>query len=233
MDIFFRRLASFVCLGFLLAACTTTNVKTAEEADFSWSSNANKRIVLIEPDVTLGSLTAAGLFEPRADWTQQAKQLIDQETALLLSEKGIDFAKADNLASPRSVQVAKLHSAVGRSILLHLYGAGGQLPNKGKALDWSLGPGSNAIRDEFDSDYGLFLFVQDSYTSAGRAFMMVGAAVLGVGIQGGTQVAFTSLVDLKTGQIVWFNRLVSTAGDLRTEDPAKKVVRNLYEDLPL
>ena len=215
-----------------MAACTTTNTKTAETADFSWSS-AEKRIVLIEPDVTLGSMTAAGGFDPRADWTKQAEGLIDQETALLLKEKGIGFAKADNLLNPRSVQVAKLHSAVGRSILLHLYGAGGQLPNKGKALDWSLGPGADLIRQDYNADYGLFLFVQDSYTSAGRALMMVGAAVLGVGLQGGTQIAFTSLVDLKTGDIVWFNRLVSSAGDLRTEGPAKKVVRNLYEDLPL
>ncbi len=233
MDTVLRKLACFVCLGFLLAACTTTSTKTAEQANISWSSGLNKRIVLIEPDITLGSLTAGGAFDPRADWTRAAEQLIDQETAILLKEKNIDFAKADNLQNPRSIQVAKLHSAVGRSILLHLYGAGGQLPNKGKALDWSLGPGANTIRTDYNADYGLFLFVQDSYTTAGRAFMMVGAAILGANLQGGTQIAFTSLVDLKTGDIVWFNRLVSTAGDLRTPDPAKKVVRNLYEELPL
>ena len=63
--------------------------------------------------------------------------------------------------------------------------------------------------------------------------MMIGAAILGVGITGGQQVAFASLVDLNTGNIVWFNLLQSSSGDLRTPDASRKVIASLLKDIPL
>ena len=56
--------------------------------------------------------------------------------------------------------------------------------------------------------------------------------MVGLGIQGGTQVGFSSLVDLKNGDIVWFNRLVSTTGDLRSEKAAIKSMANLLDSFP-
>jgi len=75
--------------------------------------------------------------------------------------------------------------------------------------------------------------VRDSYVSAGRAAVIGAAAIFGVGIPGGRQVGFASLVDLRTGNIVWFNRLISGTGDLRTEAPAQSTVDNLIKGLPL
>ena len=51
-------------------------------------------------------------------------------------------------------------------------------------------------------------------------------------MQGGEQHGFASLVDLRSGDIVWFNRLLSVVGDLRTEEPAAKTVSQLLEGLP-
>jgi hypothetical protein len=75
--------------------------------------------------------------------------------------------------------------------------------------------------------------VRDSYTTAGRAFMMLGAAILGVGITGGQQLAFASLVDLNTGNVVWFNVLQSSSGDLRTGPESARVISALLKDAPL
>ena len=62
--------------------------------------------------------------------------------------------------------------------------------------------------------------------------MQLAAAALGVGLVGGQQIGFASLVDLTTGEVVWFNHLHSTAGDLRTSEPAKKTVALLMSGLP-
>jgi len=65
---------------------------------------------------------------------------------------------------------------------------------------------------------------------------MVGVAILSVGrviIPGGVHTAFASLVDLKTGDLVWFNRLVDTQADLRDVDPARIAIKKLVADLPL
>jgi hypothetical protein len=61
--------------------------------------------------------------------------------------------------------------------------------------------------------------------------LMVVSAVLGViGIPGGAQVGFASMVDLKTGDIVWFNRLARSRGDLRTPEAAAETVDALVSD---
>jgi hypothetical protein len=89
------------------------------------------------------------------------------------------------------------------------------------------------LQREFGADYALFVYLRDSYSSEGRKAMMIGLALLGIGVSGGTQVGFASLVDLRTGDIVWFNRLISTVGDLRTLAPAHDAVEELLSGQPL
>jgi uncharacterized 2Fe-2S/4Fe-4S cluster protein (DUF4445 family) len=63
---------------------------------------------------------------------------------------------------------------------------------------------------------------------------MIGMAMLGVSIPLGSQQIFASLVDLRTGQVVWFN--VATAGpqaDIRTPEGANLLVKDLLKGVPL
>ena len=219
-------------LGCLCLGGCATNAKVDSMATFQWTS-PTKRIVLVQPDVQLMELTAGGVTETRADWTQTAQGFIAKDITTHFSGKGAEVIHADDLQNPHDVQIAKLHGVVGQSILLHLYTPILKLPNKGDALDWTLGPGTNDMRQRYGADYALFIFVRDSYASAGRVAFIVGAALLGVSVPGGQQVGFASLVDLRTGNIVWFNRLISASGDLRTEQPAQKTVDSLIKDLPL
>jgi len=64
------------------------------------------------------------------------------------------------------------------------------------------------------------------------ASLIFNSALLGVGVAGGQQAGFASLVDLSSGNVVWFNFLNSTVGDLRTEEPALKTIELLLKDLP-
>ena len=61
---------------------------------------------------------------------------------------------------------------------------------------------------------------------------MVALALLGVGISGGAQIGYASLVDLKTGQVVWFNNLARGYGDLRDEKSALETVEALLKGFP-
>jgi hypothetical protein len=221
-----------VMLAVLLSACTNTRNVKAVSATFTWQS-AEKRIAVIEPDVVLGELEASGMFTPHADWTKAGRDNIRAEMAKFFDRRGVKLAVLDPVTEHRDGQIAKLHGVVGRAVLLHLFMAGNELPTKGKALDWTLGPGTQGIRGRVGADYGLFVYVRDSYTTAGRAIMMLGAAILGIGITGGQQVAFASLVDMNTGNIVWFNVLQSSSGDLRTPAASAKVVEALFKESPL
>jgi hypothetical protein len=104
------------------------------------------------------------------------------------------------------------------------------LPSKKGKFDWSLGPEAAAIARSQNADYAMFLFVRDSYMTGGRAALIVVAAAFGIGLQGGSQVGFASVVDLKTGDIVWFNRLGRQSGDLRTPEVAGETVNALVRD---
>jgi hypothetical protein len=218
-----------ICLSVALSGCTFTHEEKAVNASFDFTAKV-KRVIVVDPDVSLGELTAGGLVEARADWTAAAKGFIVADVATILAAKNIDVVKADKPSSDHENQIIKLHHVVGQEASLHTLI---RLPNKGDAFDWTLGPGTNELRDQYGADYAVFIYVRDSYTTAGRAAMMIGAAMLGIGIQGGSQAAFISLVDLRTGNIVWFNRLGSTNGDLRTDAPARDVVNNLLEGIPL
>ncbi len=197
---------------------------------------AGARIVLIEPDMELSEVTAGGRNEPRADWSLTAKRLYPAEVRRVLVERG--YAIADDYQVPTELppdarvrQLVELHQAVGISIWQHHFTAM-KLATKGKDLDFTLGDGVRELRDATGADYALFTYVRDSYTSGGRAAMMVFGALLGVAMNGGVQVGFTSLVDLNSGQVLWFDFLVDQTGDLRDAKGVRDTVADLTRDFP-
>lgn len=216
-----------------LAACQTTNHQRITE--FNRVSGSPK-ILLAPIDVELSELTAGGLLEPKADWTATAHQHIGPVLRLEHEQRGnrlIDFVEQDGDPDRDAYhQLLKLHGLIGRTVLIHQYLPGLQLPAKNGQFDWSMGPAVELLRKKYDADYALFIYIRDSYASGGRAAVMIVAALLGVGMQGGSQIGFASLVDLKTGDIVWFNRLARPSGDLRTAEAAQETMKTLLTGLP-
>jgi hypothetical protein len=193
-------------------------------------------VVVMPIDVELSELTAGGLEEPRADWTEAALRNMRaalEARAAHYHVKLVDYrpGRGTREEQKTSLELVRLHGAVGRAVLAHHYQRELELPTKGEKFDWSLGPAVAAIAQAQGADYALFLYVRDSYVSPGRVALIVVSAVLGViGIPGGAQVGFASMVDLKTGDIVWFNRLARGRGDLRTPEAAAETVDALVSD---
>jgi len=217
------RLAIFVAGSWLWAA----DAGSAPEA-----TTATKRIVMIEPDVQLMELDAGGILEPRADWTKAAQTFIDKDLRAHFAKSGAELVNADR-PTQRDIQLVKLHAVVGQAILTHIYDRGASLRNKVTPRDWTLGPGTNEMRDRYGADYALFIFVRDSYATSNRKLVEVFGNLAGAKLDVAAQEGFASLVDLRTGNIVWFNRLLSGFGDLRTKEPAQQTVDALIKGIPL
>lgn len=200
--------------------------------------DGNAKMVLMPLDVELSVLTAGGLLEPRADWTENAKKHILAAVETELQGRGeqlLLYQEPDDNDPflQRLAEIERLHGVVGQAIVRHKYsGTEIELPTKKDIFDWSLGPEVKTLRQKYDADYALFIRVRDSYNSAGRILVTLAVAALGVSLEGAQQLGFTSLVDLRNGDIVWFNHLFSTTGDLRTEEPAAKTVSLLLKGLP-
>lgn len=227
----FRILAISLCL--LIAACTTTNQKFADRDAPKPAPGA--RILVVDPDVELSLLTAVGLQEPRADWTKAAQTNLDTAVQNVLKSRSHEFRELDpsTALEGRAGQLLRLHEAVGLSIMAFNYGSL-KLPTKKSSFDWTLGEGAQALGQQYDADYALFTYGRGSYSSTGRKAAMVGLALLGVSVPLGGQQAFASLVDLKTGRVVWFNvARAAPSADMRTPEGAQEFVAAMMKDAPL
>ena len=241
-----RRLPLLICVAALpLAAC----VQTKQYADVEFTPpQGNYKLLVMRPDVTVGSVTTGGMVEPRADWTETARaNLITALKAQQATRGGnvVIMERRDSLPGiePDTVaELERLHYAVGQSIALHRY-SGRYLPTKrGKGLEWTLGEDAVRLGQRTGMDSALFLSAEDSFASTGRiALQVLGVAGCVVGfcapnIGGGGQFAYASLVDLHTGEVVWFNVLQAgtqiagiNMGDIRKPEGAAQMVDRLLD----
>lgn len=233
------RLMSAILIGALalVSGCSSTQVRQARGGDGKPLAVVGS-VALIEPDIELAELGAGGMSEPRKEWTTAARLLYPQAARELLARQGIatvpDYIlPADAGPDDPRRQVTLLSQAVSMSILQYSRGYGpGTLRNKHGKFDWSLGPGVSALRQATGADYGLFTYIRDSYASGGRnAMRIVGLVALGGDIGGGTQIGVASLVDLRTGQVVWHNLLIDQTGDLRNLQGARETAGDLLKGI--
>jgi hypothetical protein len=238
-----RGLAVALAASVALSAC----VQTRQYADvqFTPPSGDNKLLVL-RPDVTVGSLTTGGMVEPRADWTEQARSSIVQALRAQQATRGGNITIIEHrnavpgVTEQELADVERLNFAVDQSIVLHKY-LGDYLPTKrSKGLDWTLGQEAVKLGQKTGYDYALFLHAEDQVASGGRiALGVLGLAGCFIGfcapnVGGQQQLDYASLVDLKTGEVVWFNVVSAGSqipgikfGDLRTPEGAAQMVERL------
>jgi hypothetical protein len=231
-----------LALAVLLTASGCAVTQTYRASGFH-APEQGSRVLRLPPDIEVSVLTAGGLLEPRADWTEAARRHVDAELDRWLSARGetlVRYEEPDDYEQARRhAQVTKLHAAVGNAILVHKVTRSDTgtpavpLPTVKDRFDYSLGEDPGGLREHFVADYGLFLFLRDTHESAGRTVAALGAAALGASLALGHQAGFASLVDLRTGELVWFNHLFNPSGDLRDRAEAGEAVRHLLSEFPL
>jgi hypothetical protein len=233
-----RRGLIVAAVGFALLATGCTQTESFHSAGDLARPVGTTHVLLMPPDISLAEVTAAGLLEPNAEWTQMARPHILNALREMLGERNAELvtyqeAPPDSEAFHAATQLVKLHNAVGRSIIIHKYAGGNALPTKEDKFDWSLGSRATLLRDDYGADYALFVYLRDSYASAGRVAMIVIRALLLSYVPGGQQFGFASLVDLHTGGVVWVNMLSSETGDLREAEAAREACERLLDEFPL
>ena len=228
-----RRLTVGLLVTLVLTGCAASNVATQ---GFS-SLQPGDSVVLMPPDIKYFRVTASGIPEPAAEWTEQARAEFDNAFRQFAQDAGLNMAFPQvQEMSDVALEYDKLHSAVGSTILVNHYGMT-KLPSKKdvatneQTFDWSLGPGVKDLAPASDGKYALFVYFRDYQASGGRVGMAVFGALVGVAVYTGHQGGFASLVDLQTGDVVWFNNVPLAQGDMRSDDGAQKLVSQLFEEL--
>jgi hypothetical protein len=226
-----RQLCSLM-LVLAMVGCASSG--TVRQVDRLETVSGNPRILIMNPNSKYYLLTAGGVTQPQAEWTESARINFSRSLNDYASEHNVDVVTIDSDDSLTDIEISyqKLYSAVGSSILTHHYGVL-KLPTKEKNFDWSLGPGVEVIGKKYNADYALFSYYRDYQASGGRIAFSFFAALVGVGIAPGGEIGFASLVDLRTGDIVWFNKVSSGVGELREAESARQTVEALFKDMPV
>ncbi len=216
-------------LAMLVSACAPMNVKQVDRLS---TAEENPRILLMPPDIRYYLLTAGGVPEPNAEWTEAAQANFTEAVTDYAASIGTDLKLADKTnLSQAEIDYEELHSAVGFTILSNYFGSA-PLPSKNGQFDWSLGPGISEIGEDHDADYALYVYYRDYQASGGRIAFAVLAAATGAVSSVGSESGFASLIDLRTGNVVWFNVVTSGSGELRQKEGAAAAVRTLFKDIP-
>lgn len=239
MDLLSRAVAAS-----LFAACISAPAagqeRTATKAEFSLASQSGKTILVFRPTVRVGGQSTGGMFEPNADWTDQARKNIDEALAkrqLTLGNKVISAPVSYGEDAQLVEEYSALFAAVSQSVIQYQFFVGNRLPtkkrdNKADVFEWSLGRGVGALPGAKDADYALFIYNKDAYGSTGRKMLQFAAALGGVGVKSGEHAGYAGLVDLKTGDLLWLNADGAMGGDVREVDGAEKRVGQLLEEFP-
>ena len=235
-------IAATVAIGVTTSAC----VETRQFADLQFTPpQGDYKLLVLRPDVNVSELTAGGMSQPRADWTQQAEANIIAALRAQQAARGGKMLVAERRGSVPGVdpdaiaEIERLNYVVDQSIVLHKY-FGISLPTKrNRGLDYTLGEAAVDLGRKTGFDYMLFLHAEDNRASAGRtALQVIGIAGCIIGFcapsGGANQLAYASLVDLKSGDVVWFNVVQTgsqlpgvTFGDIRTPQGAALMVERL------
>src|SRR5437763_1437668 len=114
------------------AAC----VQTRQYADVAFTPpEGDYTLLVLRPDISVGSLTTGGMVEPRADWTDEAR---DNVLKALRAQQGARGGKAriiehrsdvPGVSAQELADMERLNAAVDQSIVLHKY-LGDTLPTK-------------------------------------------------------------------------------------------------------
>jgi hypothetical protein len=224
-----RLIVLAACL--VMTACTTTSVKLA--TDFEKPA-PNSTVLALRPDVELDELGATGMTTTRADWSTSARDNLARAIKQDLDEKGLKFSVLDpaTVTDGHNAQLLRLNTAVNSSILLYNLNLA-TLPTHKTGFNWTLGDGAKSLGDTYSANYALYVMARGNYSSAGRKVMFVAMAAAGVGIPLGGQGLLVSLVDLKSGKVIWYNLAhASPEADMRSPTGAKTLVDEVLKSAP-
>jgi hypothetical protein len=162
----------------------------------------------------------------KAEWTETAlgwvRAAIDSVLGTARSRVVAYTAPADRERGERHEQVLRVHGAVRAAIVTHRYNPAFRLPSKA-SFAWSLGSGAAALREDQPTVQHA-LFVEISERRPSRHFVTFGTLA-------NELTGTASVVDLGTGDVLWFNH--ERSGGLGSAAETQATVKRLLRDLPL
>ena len=229
------RWQGIVAVAGLVLTPLAADAKIRSQKDFTFPAGEPVRIVVFRPDVEVGQFTTGGVEQPDADWTATARDKLGAQLRAHEAAGGneVVFVPEQDGAAARTVaDYQSLFRAVASSVVQYNM-TGQKLPTKHDTFDWTLGPGAEELGRIGGGNYALFLYTHDSFGTTGRKAVQILTAILTRQFTpAGIHVSYAGLIDLHTGDLVWFNVDPGSGGDPRTDEGATKRIGQLLNGMP-
>lgn len=236
-----KKLLALTMSCLILSGCATANFRTNQKFEGFFSSQKN--VAIMPPDIKINKLSAGGVPELVDEWSDDAKgkilAILTKELSLFPSMKVSlikDFEMQESAKYSLKEQQG-LFRAVADSIIIHTYLPESTFKHKLANFDYTLGTEISTLSSAADSDVLLFCLGTNYLWTGGRIalsiFGMLASGVTGVyvGPMPMPEYFILSLVDSKTGDVIWFD-YVYAPGDLRNEEVDQKLVSRILNNFP-
>lgn len=231
----------------MMGGCAATTAPAGSRAGVAPTQSsvtvnaADARVVLMPLDIWVVEITAAGLKETKADWTAAARANMVGALRTAMADRELSLHQyrepVRDEQRHRDDQLRKLHSMISGAILDHHYDQANRLPTKQGHLDWTLGPIAQQLGADQNATFALFVDLRAVYADAGRdaamaPSIMAGGLAAAPPATAGPRAGSATLVDLRSGRILWFNAVFGDPGDMRDAASAREVVKLLLSGFP-
>jgi hypothetical protein len=203
-----------------------------------------RRVVVLQPEFRVFVQSAGGTREIEPGWTEQA-----QNALALAVERHLRHDPRFAVAAPVEPATAEeatllrehveLFKVIASNSSMMIRFGGKAWQEKKLQYDYTLGDGLALYGDRSNADYAFMIGGAQVKQTGGSVFMQLAlAGTLGVVMPGGGTYLMLALVDMRTGDIVWFNSLEGgevfgmTGSDLRKEGTADEIVGRLFDPFP-
>lgn len=200
-----------------------------------------EQVVLLPVDVDVYELSAGGVKEEVPEWSSTAETNI--RNALLVSKGSGGKCCVTRPVDTSSLtaderEILEEHLALFNTVATNAMWA--TLPYntawhfKSENFDYTLGDGLRFLKEKYGLDAGLVITGEDVVSSSGRKTTAVLGAIFGIAVPLGHSILMGGLVDFSSGDLLWLNHVVSTAGQDDLRDPASciELAKSLMKEYP-
>lgn len=216
-------------------AFDSSTAKTASQAGFLFPASGPISILVLESDTKVTEQSAAGMPMPNSDWTSAAREALGKALDSGLAEHKSKMEILPALSPSDNALVhdyRTLFGSIAQSVISYKLLPDDRLPTKDGRFDWTMGSGIAQLDRSGTASYGLFYGTADSYASRARTSVETVQAALGMEADKGEHRGYVGLVDMKTGDLLWFKVDVRMSGDVRTNEGAKRRIAQLLAGFP-
>ena len=236
-------LIALCCAIAMLGGCATQPGKTAVHESVAKSGQSMpKRILFLPADIRLHELSAGGVAEKVDAWTEAASANATRVVNQIASTRHpFEIVESPELSAEEKA-ILEEHIALYDTVAGSAYFARSSMfkawQDRGKAFDYTLGPGLKALAERTNVDAALIVSGSDYISTGGRkAAMVMGAllgAVTGVVVMpgGGTSFVSVGVVDLRTGDLLWFGTDQSGSTNFQNEADLRNMIEGLFNTYP-